>query len=123
MLPGQRGVRPCSRETQVIFAAHGMRRLSTPRDFVRLLRSGVERENLLAENFRVDRAAFLKGERGSGRKLSQVRRWLSLAARQGAPPISSAHAALPNAEIIPSIGIVGMNDAKVACPAGAGQMR
>src|SRR6516165_4699665 len=83
---------------------------------------GVERKDLPAEHFRVDRAAFLKGERGSGRKLSQVRRWLSLAARQGGPPISSAHAASSNAEIIRSTGIVGRNDAKVACPAGAGQM-
>ena len=58
---------------------------------------GVEREDLLAEHFRVDRAAFLKGKRGSGRELGQVRRRLSLAARQCGPAISSAHAASPRA--------------------------
>jgi hypothetical protein len=53
-----------------------------------------------------------KGKRGSTRKLGQVCRRLSFAARQGGAAISSAHAASPNAEIIRSTGIVGRNDAK-----------
>ena len=70
----------------LIQQAHDVQRGRLPR---------VERKDLLAENFRVDRAAFLKGKRGSGRKLCQVRRRFSLAARQCGPAISSAHAASP----------------------------
>jgi hypothetical protein len=72
----------------LIQQAHDVQRGRLPR---------VERKDLLAENFRVDRAAFLKGKRGSGRKLCQVRRRFSLAARQCGPAISSAHAASPRA--------------------------
>ena len=72
----------------LIQQAHDVQRGRLPR---------VERKDLLAEHFRVDRAAFLKGKRGSGRKLCQVRRRFSLAARQCGPAISSAHAASPRA--------------------------